>query len=99
MKFFAAVVVILIALSGCKTSDNTMDETVIETTGTVTYVNLEGGFYGIVGEDGTRYDPVNLDERYKEDGLRIRFRAEKQEDVAGIRMWGEIVQIHEIEAL
>lgn len=65
--------------------------------GTVTYVELEGGFYGIVTEDGRKLDPTNLSEGFREDGLKVRFKAEKKESVAGIHMWGTIVEIVEIE--
>ena len=32
----------------------------IKTTGTIRHQGLEGGFWGIVGDDGTKYDPTNL---------------------------------------
>ena len=87
------------AAAGCTPSNNATDEDVIETTGTVQYVDLEGGFYGIVAEDGTRYDPGGLPEAYQEDGLQVSFRAEPREGVLTTRMWGEVVRILEIERL
>lgn len=70
---------------------------VIEGTGTIRYVDLEGGFYGIVDEDGAQYDPINLDDAYKEDGLRVHFLAETRDDVMSVRMWGTVVEIIAIE--
>jgi len=67
--------------------------------GTVRYVSLEGGFYGIVADDGTRYDPGDsLPEKYRRDGLRVRFTARPQEGFT-IRMWGKLVEIEEIEEI
>lgn len=90
----------LIALgAGCASGDEATTDRMIETTGTVQYVDLEGGFYGIVAEDGTRYDPSGLPEEFQEDGLRVEFRAEPRENVLTTRMWGEVVRILEIERL
>jgi hypothetical protein len=65
----------------------------IQTTGTVVWVPLEGGFYGIIGDDGTQYDPLNLPEEYAEDGFRIGFTAIEEQNVASIHMWGTIITI------
>lgn len=70
---------------------------VIEGNGIVQYVELEGGFYGIVDEDGIQYDPINLDDAYKEDGLRVHFLARTREDVMSAHMWGTSVEILAIE--
>jgi inhibitor of cysteine peptidase len=67
--------------------------------GTVTFVDLEGGFYGIIGDDGTRYYPLQLDEQYKVDGLRVAFAFEPVKDIATIQMWGEPVNLTFIEQI
>jgi len=68
------------------------EEPFIRTTGVVTYIDLVGGFYGIIAEDGRQYLPLNLDEGFEVDGLKVSFEAEPQ-DVATIYMWGEPVEI------
>lgn len=68
------------------------EEPYIRTSGVVTYIDLEGGFYGIIAEDGTQYLPLNLDEAFEVDGLAVSFEAEPQ-DVATIQMWGQPVEI------
>ena len=67
--------------------------------GTITFFDLEGGFYGLVADDGARYDPMNLDEAFQQDGLRVRFRARLQTGVMTIRQWGKPVEIVEIARL
>ena len=71
----------------------------VEATGTVVFVELEGGFYGIITDDGARYDPVNLPPEFQRDGLRVRFRARILKDTASIHMWGTPVEILHIEEL
>lgn len=83
----------------CASANRSADGDVIEARGTVQFVELEGGFYGIVADDGQRYDPTNLDEAYEEDGLRVRFRARERDDLMSIRMWGRIVEIISIERM
>jgi inhibitor of cysteine peptidase len=68
-------------------------------TGTVKYIDLEGGFYGIVGDDNKHYDPMNLDQTYQQDGLRVRFQARIRQDISSIHMWGTIIEITKIEKI
>jgi inhibitor of cysteine peptidase len=67
--------------------------------GTVTYMDLEGGFFGITGDDGKKYDPLNLEVKYRKDGLRVAFVPEPVKDAAGIHMWGTMVNLVEIEEI
>jgi hypothetical protein len=92
-------------LAGCTGTDSgkelneTPDGTptaAITGTGTVTYIDLEGGFYGIVADDGMRYLPLDLDPAFKEDNLSVRFTVEKA-DVATIQQWGTPVKVISIE--
>jgi hypothetical protein len=62
-------------------------------TGTVTWVPIEGGFFGIVSDDGKRYDPINLPAEFAQDGMRVRFTAKTDPDMASFHMWGTIVSI------
>ena len=48
---------------------------VISANGTIEYIPLEGGFYGIVTDEGEKYLPLNLPEEFMKDGLRIWFKA------------------------
>ena len=67
-------------------------EDIISGVATVQHVELEGGFYGLVADDSTRYNPQNMDSTYHEDGLRVRFRAVKK-DVMTTQMWGQPIEI------
>jgi hypothetical protein len=68
-------------------------------TGTIVFHEIEGGFYGIVTDDGKKYNPINLDEKLKEDGLRVKFDANIKKGMVGIHMWGQYVEILNIEKL
>jgi len=46
--------------------------------GTIRFIPLEGGFYGIDADDGAQYYPINLDDQYRVDGMRISFSASCQ---------------------
>ena len=70
----------------------------ITSTGTVQYIDLEGGFYGIIADDGTHYYPLNLPVEFARDGGRVTFTAQ-QEDVATTAMWGIPVTILSMEML
>ncbi len=66
-------------------------------TGKVVHVPLEGGFYGIIADDGRQFDPLGLPEEFKEDGLAVRATLRPSEGVVSFRMWGTIVEIVHIE--
>ncbi|WP_022835681.1 hypothetical protein [Salisaeta longa] len=73
-------------------------EDAISATATVRYIDLEGGFYGLVTQDSVRYQPVALDEAFRQDGLTVRFRAVPR-NVMTAQMWGTPIEIIEIERL
>jgi hypothetical protein len=71
----------------------------IKTTGTIKRQGIEGGFWGIVGDDGQNYDPQNLAPEFQKEGLRVSFEAETRPDAASFHMWGTIVEIKSIKNL
>lgn len=68
-------------------------------TGTIRCLDVEGGFYGIVTDEGKKLDPVNLPPEIQKDGLRIQARVELLQDRVSIRMWGTPVRIIEFKRL
>ena len=67
--------------------------------GTVKFLDLEGGFYGIISDNGENYDPINLGKEFQVDGLRVRFDAKKRENLTSFHMWGTIIEIINIERI
>jgi len=95
---------IFVAAMGCHGSeqadaDNEEAAMKGEVTGTVKYVDLEGGFYGLVTDEGQKLDPVNLPEPFKKDGLRIQARVEEAKGRVSTHMWGPLVRIVEVKRL
>ena len=67
-------------------------------TGTIRYVNLEGGFYGIVGDNGHDYNPIHPPpQNCQVDGLRVAFVATTREDYTGFSMWGQPIELITID--
>lgn len=83
----------------CQTNHRQMD--IIKVDGTMTFSNLEGGFWLIKGDDGKGYDPAagGLPAEFQKEGLRVRMEAVPRPDVASIHMVGVIVEIKNIEPL
>ena len=69
------------------------------TAGTVTFVDLEGGFYGIAADDGTKYLPLNLDPKFRVNNLRVAFDKEIVKNVSTIQQWGTPVNLTFIEEI
>lgn len=96
----AHIVMVLLAAAAlvlaCGCIDGEPDDQIITASGTVNYIDLEGGFYGIVADDGARYLPQNLPAEFAQDGLGVTFTAKVLEDVATIQQWGTPIEIIEI---
>ena len=66
---------------------------VLTLSGVVQYVDVGGGFYGIFGDDGLKYQPLNLPYKYRQEGLAVKYTAHLKEDIFTIFMWGTVVEI------
>lgn len=73
------------------------DKDLVQFSGKVVYVTLEGGFWGLVSDEGTQYDPGTLPQPYRRDGLGVRVKAKILRDVVTFRMWGQRVELLLIE--
>ena len=69
-----------------------------EIVGTVTYKNIEGGFYAIDADNGSKYDPINLPESFRKDGLKVRVTARPRIDAMSLHMYGAIIEVVNIAA-
>jgi hypothetical protein len=91
------VVVLLFSLSAQSCLTDIGEDTIV--TGTVVYLSFEGGSYGIKGDDGRNYDPVNLPQDFRVDGLRVRIEVKELKGSASFHMWGIPVEIVHIQKL
>jgi hypothetical protein len=65
--------------------------------GRVVYQSIEGGFWGIVADDGSRYLPEALPAALQHDGLRVHVRAVPSAQGFGVQMWGMRVRVVDID--
>ncbi len=68
----------------------------VEGVGTIVYIRIEGGFFGIVAGTDGRWDPINLPAGYMQDGLKVKFQARLRKDLASTHMWGTMVELTSI---
>ena len=96
----ALLCLVALAVCACGCTDDGGGDTpdTISGTGTVVYNDLEGGFYGIVADDGTRYLPLNLPDVFAEDGLAVTFTGVVRADVSTIQQWGTPLELTEISS-
>ena len=71
----------------------------MKVTGTVTYVDLSGGFWGIVSDDGQQLNPLGgIPASLQKEGLRVQADCSPSSDFS-IFMWGTNINIKKIEKL
>ena len=78
---------------GCNEESGT-----ISNTGKVTYMSLEGGFYGIITDRGDHYLPENLNADFRKDSLRVYFEAIIT-DRPTTQQWGRTITLRRIERI
>ena len=71
----------------------------VKGTGMITYLEMEGGFFGIKTDSGAHYRPLDLSEKYRRHGLRIRFCLNPVQGSMGFHMWGTPVEVISVEPL
>ena len=68
------------------------------TRGTVAYVDLRGGFYGIVTDSGEKLLPINLPLEFQHDQLSVVFRCHV-DNKPTYQEWGTPIEIIDIKRL
>ncbi len=79
-------------------SPGTSSPGTFEIQGTIAYKNIEGGFFAIDGNDGRKYDPINLPESFRKDGLKVKVTARLRRDAVSFHMYGAIIDVVSIAA-
>lgn len=83
------ILFVLISITGCQAKP------IVVGRGTVKYIGLAGGFYGIVSHkpyNGTYFfDPIFMPFRFRHDGLHIWFIVLLLPNMGSIHCWGETV--------
>ena len=72
------------------------DADTITIIGMVVHKNLEGGFFAIDGDDGSKYNPIGLPEDFQKNGLKVKVVARLKTDAMSIHMYGSIIEIVDI---
>ncbi|WP_341503796.1 hypothetical protein [Gallaecimonas sp. GXIMD4217] len=76
-----------------------MTQSIISGQGEIRLLPMEGGFYGIVAEDGRHWLPLGLPPEFRRPGLKVRFSGEPKPEVLTIQQWGTPLRITEISPL
>ncbi len=68
-------------------------------TGTVTFNDFEGGFWGIESDDQQQFRPVDgLPRSLQKDGIRVEANVELSPGIS-LQMWGKAVKVNSIKKL
>lgn len=81
-----------------KMKEQTQSDSVI-ITGTVTYKDLEGGFFGLIAEDGQRYLLQSIPNKYRQHGLVVKVTGNLRKDIMTIQQFGTPLEVTEVEII
>lgn len=71
----------------------------ISFTATIKYMNLEGGFFGLVSKEGKHWLPLNLEKEFQKDGAVIKVTGKAITGIMTIQQWGTPFSITDIELI
>ncbi|MEL6636269.1 MAG: hypothetical protein AAFW73_20610 [Bacteroidota bacterium] len=66
--------------------------------GKVAYQHLGPGFWGIIGEDGQAYRPVNMPNQLKYEGYAVKVEVVPVDEMS-VFMWGQPVKVVSFETM
>lgn len=67
--------------------------TFVKSEGTVVWVPIEGGFWGIEAVNGHEYEPINLPREFQVNGLKVAFQGQVMHNWGSMYMWGEVLDV------
>ena len=62
-------------------------------TGKVAHQSLGPGFWGIIGNDGREWRPLQMPSELQKEGLSVEIVAEEAEEMMSVFMWGTSITI------
>lgn len=61
--------------------------------GTITFKNIEGGFWAMLDKDNKKWRFVNLPTQYQKEGLVTTLKVRLIDEVVSVIMWGKPVAV------
>jgi hypothetical protein len=84
------VFLLLLLVAGCDIGE-------IEHTGIILRVDEDGGFWGIVTADSTRFRPTNLPAEFEQHGMEVEFEGVVLSEERSDDEWGIPIELTEVE--
>ena len=66
---------------------------IVTISGKVVYQELGMGFWGIIGDNGQEWLPINLPTHLQVKNKRVQVKAKLVEDAMSMVMWGTMIEI------
>jgi hypothetical protein len=93
MNKYAFTLLFLLLLCLLSSCDLTSDDETFAIEGNVRFSAVEGGCWFVLTTNDTRYEPLDLPEDLKEDGLFVKLIVRPRDDAVSICMVGRLVEI------
>ncbi len=66
--------------------------------GEVVFRERDGGFFGILADNGRQYEPANLDPAFHKEGLRLKLTGQLDTLHLGKHQWGNPIELEFVKA-
>ena len=78
-----------------ETLSDSSEKVDLDVEGTVTKIELSGGFYGVITDAGDKYLPINIQKDLTQGKRTITMSGYHKEDVVSFYMWGTYMYVTE----
>lgn len=68
-------------------------------TGQIVYQQFEGGFYGFIASDGSKYTLSNLPKEHNVNGIVLKLSGEILHDVMTTVQFGQVLRVNDVSVL
>jgi hypothetical protein len=79
-------------------TQSSVQASTVTVSGTVVFRDKDGGFFGILTDNGGQYEPSNLGPQYETDGLHVTITGKLATSRLGAHSWGNPIEIDRVQA-
>ncbi|MBD3584974.1 hypothetical protein HHX48_04385 [Salinimonas sp. HHU 13199] len=80
-------------------TEQAMQSTSKEISGTLIYKNLEGGFFGFDSDKGNKYTLRNLPPEFKKNGIKLQVNGRVRNDIMTFTQYGDVFEVESVKVL
>jgi hypothetical protein len=72
---------------------------IVSIKGQIVFNEFEGGFYGFIADDGSKYTPMQMDKAHQRDGLIVEITGQLMPNMMTITQYGTVLKVNSVKVI